>query len=62
MKYRDVRNLVRGQILENEPLSRHTSYRIGGPADLLVVPADVDDLTAILRICAEREIPMFVIG
>ena len=62
MKYREIQDIVRGEIFEDEPLSKHTSYRIGGPADRYVFPADVDDLTALLRVCGEREIPAFVIG
>ena len=62
MKYREIQDILRGQIFEDEPLSKHTSYRIGGPADLYALPADVEDLTALLRVCGEREIPAFVIG
>ena len=62
LKYHGVHDVVRGQIFEDEPLSRHTSYRIGGPADRYVLPADVEDLTALLRVCGEREIPAFIIG
>jgi len=32
-----------------EPLARHTSYRIGGPAELLVLPESADELAAVLR-------------
>ena len=40
---------VRGRIYENEPMSRHTSWRVGGTADVLFKPADLDDLAAFLR-------------
>src|SRR5438445_133147 len=33
----------RGRVLENEPLARYTTYRIGGPARYLVLPADAHD-------------------
>ncbi|MDH5511685.1 MAG: UDP-N-acetylmuramate dehydrogenase [Gammaproteobacteria bacterium] len=39
---------LRGQLLVNEPMSRHTSWRVGGPADRLYIPADLDDLAAFL--------------
>lgn len=39
----------RGRLLKNEPMSRHTSWRVGGPADSLYVPADLDDLVAFLK-------------
>ena len=34
----------RGKLLRNEPMARHTSWRLGGPADSYYVPADLDDL------------------
>ena len=40
---------LRGQLLLNEPMSRHTSWRVGGPADRLYIPADIDDLAAFLK-------------
>ncbi len=40
---------VRGQLLHDEPLSRYTYWRIGGPADYLYIPADLDDLAQFLQ-------------
>lgn len=40
---------LRGQLLRNEPMNRHTSWRVGGPADSLYIPADLDDLAAFLK-------------
>ena len=40
---------VRGELREGEPLSRHTSWRVGGPAELYFRPADLDDLSLFLR-------------
>ena len=40
---------IRGEVLYNEPLSRHTSLKVGGPADLFVTPADLADLRARFR-------------
>lgn len=40
---------VRGQLLKNEPLNRYTSWRTGGPADYLYIPADLDDLSQFLK-------------
>jgi UDP-N-acetylmuramate dehydrogenase len=36
---------IRGVLRENEPLSRHTSWRVGGPADRYYVPASIEDLS-----------------
>jgi UDP-N-acetylmuramate dehydrogenase len=45
-----------------EPLARHTSFRIGGPADLFVEVASVPELQAILRACHEHACPVFFLG
>lgn len=39
---------LRGQLSRYEPMSRHTTWRVGGPADRFYVPADIDDLAAFL--------------
>ena len=53
---------IRGEVRENEPMSGHTSFKIGGPADALVTPADRDDLVALLGEVRERNIPYAVLG
>jgi UDP-N-acetylmuramate dehydrogenase len=40
---------VSGELLENEPMNRHTSWRVGGPAEMFFRPADLDDLSLFLR-------------
>jgi len=53
---------IKGEIRKNEPMSRHTSYAIGGPADLFAVPADREDLATLLREIKEKELKHFVLG
>ena len=53
--------VLRGEWRENEPLARYTSWQIGGPADRLYVPADVDDLAAVLAGLPASE-PVFWLG
>jgi UDP-N-acetylmuramate dehydrogenase len=53
---------VRGEVRLHEPLSGHTSFRIGGPADAMVMPADRDDLITLLAEIREQGIPSVVIG
>ena len=43
-------------------MSRHTTFRIGGPADLMVCPQSGEATTEILRYCREQGIPWFIIG
>jgi len=57
----EIKNF-KGEILRNEPLSRHTSFGIGGPADLLVYPADSDDLAALLREISAQKLNCIVLG
>lgn len=45
-----------------EPLAKHTTLRVGGPADLYVEPAGESDLAETLRFCKEHAIPAFVLG
>ncbi|MDH4101422.1 MAG: UDP-N-acetylmuramate dehydrogenase, partial [Nitrospirota bacterium] len=53
---------IEGNILRDEPMSRHTMYKIGGPADLFIAPADRGSLAAILRRCTDGSIPVYVVG
>lgn len=53
---------VRGQCLWAEPLARHTTYGVGGAAELVVVPADAGDLTAALDFCSAHSLRWRVMG
>ncbi|HTY20132.1 MAG TPA: UDP-N-acetylmuramate dehydrogenase [Geobacteraceae bacterium] len=57
-----IKDRIRGEVLENEPLSRHTSLKVGGPADLFTLPADMADLRALVATLEETGIPRLVIG
>ncbi len=56
-----LRDRVRGQIREGEPLARHSTYRIGGPCTLLL-PSGGDDVSAALRLATEHGVPWFALG
>ena len=49
------------RVLRNEPLAKHTSWRVGGPADLFFRPLDAEDLAQFLR-QLDPEIPVLWIG
>ena len=49
-------------VLVREPMSEHTTFAIGGPADMYVIPDTVDDVREVVAICREAEIPHFVLG
>ena len=42
-------NVIQRELRKDEPMSRHTSWRVGGPADLFFVPASVEDLSSFLH-------------
>lgn len=50
-----------GCVFRNEPMSRHTTFRTGGPADILVTPS-METLPAVIAFCKARGIPYMVIG
>jgi len=52
----------RGKLLENEPLSRYNTWRIGGPARYLAMPADTEDVVRALELAQDRGLPWLVLG
>ena len=46
----------------NEPMSAHTSFRIGGGADLFVTASTPEQIAGVRRLCTRREVPLLVIG
>ena len=52
----------RGELRRDEPLANHTSWKLGGPADLFAVPRDCDDLQLLLRTADEQGVSWMVIG
>ncbi|HKA60560.1 MAG TPA: UDP-N-acetylmuramate dehydrogenase [Gemmatimonadales bacterium] len=52
----------RGKLLENEPLARLTTWRIGGPARYLALPAESEDVARALELAQDRGLPWMVIG
>ena len=53
---------LRGEVKLQEPMSGHTSYRIGGVADALVSPVDRQDLAALLQEIRDQRLPFLVLG
>jgi len=61
MNWRARLPAVRGKLLFDEPLAPFTWFRVGGPADVLFLPADAADLTDFLRALPD-EVPRMVLG
>lgn len=53
---------IRGKILRDEPMSRHTSLKVGGPADFFAVPENVEDLQSLVRQLTVAEVPWLTVG
>ena len=54
-------NLLKGKILFNEPLSKHTWLGVGGPAEIMFFPQDIDDLKLFLQNKPD-DVPTHIIG
>lgn len=53
---------LRGTVRFDAPLKDYTSFRIGGPADVLVEPADVEDVVRLITQARAQKLPLFVLG
>lgn len=59
----DLTGLIpRDRIRPAEPMSRHTTFHIGGPADVFVAPKCLDELQKVIRFAARKGLPILVIG
>jgi UDP-N-acetylmuramate dehydrogenase len=53
---------IGGTVRLDEPMAEHTSFRIGGPADVYVVPADAREAAQVQGLCARESVPCFLLG
>lgn len=58
----EINGIVQGRTLRDVPLSRFTSFRIGGPAELVAEPGDVERLAELLRYLTDERIPRIILG
>ena len=49
-------------ILLNEPMKDHTTFRIGGPADCLILPASMEDVAFVFQCLKRHDIPFVILG
>ncbi len=63
-RYKDeiVNRFDPSTILWQEPMTLHTSFKIGGPADLFFKPQSIEDLTAMIDLCQKSSIPFYIMG
>lgn len=49
-------------VLLNEPMKNHTSFKVGGPVDFLITPENYDEVVNSIKLCNEEKIPYYIIG
>lgn len=49
-------------ILLNEPMSNHVSFKVGGPVDILVIPRNYADVQELIKICNRTKTPYYIMG
>lgn len=49
------------QIYEQEPMKNHTTFRVGGPAEILVTP-QINQVAAVVMLCKKAQVPYIIIG
>ncbi|HXV20596.1 MAG TPA: UDP-N-acetylmuramate dehydrogenase [Desulfuromonadales bacterium] len=60
--FETLRSRLKGTVTADELLCRHTTWRVGGPADLFIVPADREELVTALRLLAAAGVPWVALG
>lgn len=51
-----------GEVLYDEPMKNHTSFKIGGPADVMIIPSNLDELRNAVKICRDNNIDFYIMG
>jgi UDP-N-acetylmuramate dehydrogenase len=59
---KDIRKYMRGEVKKDESMAKHTSFGIGGPADVWAQPRSRNDLATLIDLCEKRRVPFMVIG
>ena len=52
----------RENVFIDEPMNRHTTFRIGGPADYFVTADQAEQVGRIIKLCREENVPYYIIG
>lgn len=52
----------RDYVYVDEPMSRHTTFRIGGPADYFIHPQSREEVREIVRLCTEKKLDYYILG
>ena len=55
-------NIKEENVLLNEPMSKHTSFKIGGSADIFIKAYSLEEIKSVLKISKDNNIPLFILG
>lgn len=58
----DIKKYTKGRVLYDESMAKHTSFRVGGPAEIWAEPDDMDDLATCVSLAKDKNMRVFVTG
>lgn len=58
----DIQKIVRGAITVDEPMSKYTWMKVGGPADFYIEPADMNDIVELIQYFTTHHYSWIVLG
>lgn len=63
-KYKKIEEIIKdsSRVLYNEPMKKHTTVKVGGKADVVVLPESVDEVKELIEFAKNENIPYYVIG
>ncbi|NCN04488.1 MAG: UDP-N-acetylmuramate dehydrogenase [Spirochaetales bacterium] len=53
---------IEGSVVYNEPMAKHTTFRVGGPAEVYIRPKNSADVAKVVQYCRSSQTPLFVLG
>jgi len=61
--YRHLKEIINEKnILIDEPMKRHTTFRIGGPADYFIIPEGIKEVKDVVTLCRQEKMPYYIMG
>ena len=54
--------LNKEKIYLDEPMKKHTTFRVGGPADYFVTPSNVEEVKLVVELCKKENVPYYILG
>ena len=57
-----IEKIDKTKVYQNEPMSKHTTFKIGGSADIFVKVETIDELKYVIQKCKDNNVPLTVIG